>query len=78
MLFGSGLVGGGGLTGVLLALWVGIRGGRRIEGFPLELPEAAVQALATATVLAILACVAWVACRGGDEPEPSDETSTPT
>ncbi|KPJ87931.1 MAG: peptide transporter, partial [Gemmatimonas sp. SG8_17] len=30
VLFGSGLVGGGGLTGVLLALWVGVRGGERI------------------------------------------------
>ena len=31
-LFGSGLVGGGGLTGVVLALWVTWQGGRRIVG----------------------------------------------
>ena len=31
-LFGSGLVGGGGLTGVVLALWVTLQGGQRIVG----------------------------------------------
>jgi putative OPT family oligopeptide transporter len=35
ILFGSGLVGGGGLTGVLLAIWVvAVRGGHPIAGFP--------------------------------------------
>ena len=59
ILFGSGLVGGGGLTGVLLALWVGIRGGRRIVGFPPDLPPGAVEALALTTILAILGMMAW-------------------
>ena len=59
ILFGSGLVGGGGLTGVLLALWVGIRGGRRIVGFPPDLPPWATEALALATILAILGMMAW-------------------
>ncbi|MCH7852232.1 MAG: oligopeptide transporter, OPT family, partial [Candidatus Marinimicrobia bacterium] len=59
ILFGSGLVGGGGLTGVLLALWVGIRGGRRIVGFPPYLPPWAVEPLALTTILAILGMMAW-------------------
>ncbi|MCK4577157.1 MAG: oligopeptide transporter, OPT family, partial [Candidatus Marinimicrobia bacterium] len=53
VLFGSGLVGGGGLTGVILALWVGLRSGQRIEGFPLDLPPAAAEALAFAAILAL-------------------------
>ena len=32
ILFGSGLVGGGGLTGVLLAFWVGLHGGKPVQG----------------------------------------------
>ncbi len=63
VLFGSGLVGGGGLTGVLLAIWVGIRGGRRIEGFPPALSDAGAEILALLTIGAILACMAWVATR---------------
>ena len=59
ILFGSGLVGGGGLTGVLLALWVGIRGGRKIVGFPPALPPWATEALALAAILAILGLMAW-------------------
>jgi len=54
VLFGSGLVGGGGLTGVLLALWVALRGGERIVGFPPNLPHFLEQALALATVLLIV------------------------
>ena len=61
VLFGSGLVGGGGLTGVLLAVWVGIRGGERIVGFPLHLPEPVTEALPLITILMILGCVALVA-----------------
>jgi uncharacterized oligopeptide transporter (OPT) family protein len=38
VLFGSGLVGGEGLMGVGVALYVLIRGGKKIEGFPLGLP----------------------------------------
>ena len=36
VLFGSGLVGGEGLTGVLLALWVAIQGGGRLKGLGIE------------------------------------------
>jgi len=61
VLFGSGLVGGGGLTGVLLALWVGVRGGERIVGFPPDIPQAGEVALAGITILAILGCVVMVA-----------------
>ncbi len=61
--FGSGLVGGGGLTGVLLALWVAVRGGERIVGFPLDMPEAATQALAAVTILAILGIMVKIATR---------------
>ena len=63
VLFGSGLVGGGGLTGVLLALWVGIRGGKRIVGFAPDIPPAAAEALALVAILMILACVVIVAKR---------------
>ncbi|MCG8461855.1 MAG: OPT/YSL family transporter, partial [Holophagales bacterium] len=53
VLFGSGLVGGGGLTGVLLATWVGISGGKEIEGIPLGLPPVAVEVVAIAAIAAI-------------------------
>lgn len=59
VLFGSGLVGGGGLTGVLLALWVGVRGGRPIAGIAPDLPLVVEEALALATVAAIAASAAW-------------------
>jgi putative OPT family oligopeptide transporter len=61
VLFGSGLVGGGGLTGVVLALWVGLSGGKAIHGLSLTLPEWAAQAMALATILAILWLTARVA-----------------
>lgn len=54
VLFGSGLVGGGGLTGVLLALWVAVRGGQRIVGFPPQIPEYLEQALSLGTILLIV------------------------
>lgn len=63
VLFGSGLVGGGGLTGVVLALWVAGRGGRPIEGFPPDLPGAAEQVLALATIGAIVGILIWAATR---------------
>ncbi|MGD8727733.1 MAG: oligopeptide transporter, OPT family [Gemmatimonadales bacterium] len=59
VLFGSGLVGGGGLTGVLLALWVGARGGEPIRGFPLGLSPALEQVLALLTIGAIMALLVW-------------------
>jgi putative OPT family oligopeptide transporter len=64
VLFGSGLVGGGGLTGVLLAIWVGARGGRPIEGLAPDLSEPVTAALALLTIVLILVCVGWVATRG--------------
>jgi hypothetical protein len=70
VLFGSGLVGGGGLTGVVLALWVGLRGGKRIEGFAPELPHAAEELLALATIGLILAIMAWFILR--DRPPAED------
>ncbi|MEE8138349.1 MAG: oligopeptide transporter, OPT family, partial [Thermoanaerobaculia bacterium] len=67
VLFGSGLVGGGGLTGVLLALWVGLRGGRKIEGIPLALSPLWVEVLALAAILGILAWMTWIATREAAE-----------
>jgi len=54
ILFGSGLVGGGGLTGVLLALWVAIRGGKKITGMGIEFSAVVNSALALAALAAIL------------------------
>ena len=66
VLFGSGLVGGGGLTGVLLALWVALHGGERIVGYPPNLPNFWGQALALVTILMIVGLmVAWI--RSGSE-----------
>ncbi len=64
MLFGSGLVGGGGLTGVLLAIWVGMRGGRRIEGFSEVISERAGNFMALLAIFAILGLMAFFASRG--------------
>ena len=59
VLFGSGLVGGGGLTGVLLALWVGARGGEPIQGFPINVSPVLVQVLAALTIGAMMALLVW-------------------
>ena len=64
VLFGSGLVGGGGLTGVLLALWVAVRGGRRIAGIDLGLPHWLDEALALLAILGILGIMRWFILRG--------------
>lgn len=58
-LFGAGLVGGGGLTGVLLATWVATHGGRAIRGIPLVLPPWAQQVVALLTIGVILGLLAW-------------------
>ena len=63
VLFGSGLVGGGGLTGVLLAIWVVTRGGVPIRGFPPDLPPVAEQALALLTIAALVGLLVWHAKR---------------
>ena len=59
VLFGSGLVGGGGLTGVLLAVWVGARGGEPIQGIPLGLSPTLEQVLALLTIGAMMALLVW-------------------
>ncbi len=71
ILFGSGLVGGGGLTGVVLALWVALRGGKRIEGFAPSLPPIAEELLALATIAAILGVMAWFILRDSSADERS-------
>lgn len=63
VLFGSGLVGGGGLTGVLLAIWVVARGGEPIRGFTPDLPVFAEQALALLTIAALVGLLVWHAKR---------------
>lgn len=63
VLFGSGLVGGAGLMGVGFAVWALARGGEKITGFPLGLPNWADQALAAATIGLILGAIAWTAKR---------------
>ncbi len=65
ILFGSGLVGGGGLTGVLVALLVAARGGTPVIGFSewrAGLSELARQSLALAAIAAIAALMVWWAC----------------
>ena len=59
VLFGSGLVGGGGLTGVVLALWVAARGGERIVGYPPNIPGFAEMILAGLTIGVLL----WLVMR---------------
>jgi hypothetical protein len=54
VLFGSGLVGGGGLTGVVLALWVAARGGQRIVGYPPQIPGYAEMLLAGLAIAMLL------------------------
>ena len=62
ILFCSGLVGGGGLTGVLLALWVTLRRGQKIVGgseWLKSLPEMAYQLMALSAVAAIATAIYW-------------------
>ncbi|MGB5295414.1 MAG: oligopeptide transporter, OPT family, partial [Thermoanaerobaculia bacterium] len=76
VLFGSGLVGGAGLTGVLLAIWVGVRGGQRIVGFPPDLSASGANFLSLLTIFAILGFMAFIATRGnpeGDDGQASDD-----
>jgi len=66
VLVGSGMVGGAGLTGVLLAVWVAASGGGKLGGIPLELPGWLSQAVALAAVGAILWIIARIASRRGE------------
>jgi putative OPT family oligopeptide transporter len=62
ILFGSGLVGGGGLTGVVLAVWVvAVRRGEPIAGFPPDIPGWASMLLAAATIALILGIMGYYA-----------------
>jgi putative OPT family oligopeptide transporter len=66
ILFGSGLVGGGGLTGVLIALWVAARGGKPVAGFSewlSSLPTLAHELMAIGAIGAIAGCMVWWSCR---------------
>jgi len=59
ILFGSGLVGGAGLTGVLLALWVGLTGEKQIGDLapdwkPIPITSGVVAALAIAAILFLM------------------------
>jgi len=67
VLFGSGLVGGGGLTGVLLAVWVvAARRGEPIAGYPPNIPDWAAMILAAATIVLILGTMAYHATKRAD------------
>jgi len=62
ILFGSGLVGGGGLTGVILAVWVvAVRRGEPIAGFAPNIPDWASMLLAAATIGVILGVMGFYA-----------------
>jgi putative OPT family oligopeptide transporter len=62
VLFGSGLVGGGGLTGVLLAVWVvAMRRGEPIAGYPPNLPDWGAMILAAVTIVLILGIMGYYA-----------------
>jgi putative OPT family oligopeptide transporter len=57
ILLGSGMVGGEGLTGVLLAIWVvAVGGGQRITGVDLGLPDWLNNLLA----LVAIVCIGWL------------------
>ena len=67
VLVGSGMVGGEGLTGVLLAIFVvTIGGGERIVGLPLGAPDWLDQVLAVAAIAAIVGLLFQFAKRRHD------------
>jgi putative OPT family oligopeptide transporter len=76
ILVGSGLVGGEGLMGVVLAAWVVFRSGGKIEGLELNIPPWADTALAATAILIILGLMALLACRRVDDD--SDKRTTET
>jgi putative OPT family oligopeptide transporter len=64
ILFGSGLVGGGGLTGVVLAIWVvTARGGKPIVGWPPAVSNTVAMLLAAAAIGGALWAMAHYATR---------------
>lgn len=67
VLFGSGLVGGGGLTGVVLAIWVVVaRGGHPIAGYAPDLQNWVAMLLAALTILVILGVMGFYATQKED------------
>ena len=54
---------------MVLALWVALRGGARIEGFAPSLPPIAEELLALATIAAILSVMAWFILRDSSPDE---------
>jgi len=68
VLFGSGLVGGGGLTGVILAVWVvAVRRGEPMAGFAPDIPGWASMLLAAATIGIILGVMGFYAMQRDEE-----------
>ncbi|MFT5050194.1 MAG: putative OPT family oligopeptide transporter [Chlamydiales bacterium] len=63
VLFGSGLVGGGGLAGVLLAVWVAVSGGTRITGLQLGLSHTAEMGVALGALVLLLWILRGMAVR---------------
>ncbi len=63
VLFGPGLVGGEGLTGVLLAGWVAFKGGEKIKGLDLGLDAWATNLIALFAILFLMWIVAKLASR---------------
>ena len=64
VLFGSGLVGGAGLTGVFLAGWVGLRGGEKIQGLGFEPGETMGIMIALLALFALAGVFTGVAVSG--------------
>lgn len=72
ILVGSGLVGGAGLTGVVLALWVATHGGGKINGLGWEVSPMVNSGLALLGLAGILFAIAHIAKQSSDEVEGSE------
>jgi putative OPT family oligopeptide transporter len=72
ILVGSGLVGGEGLMGVVLAAWVVFRSGGKITGLDVDIPPWADTGLAAVAILCILGLITMLARRRVDDD--SDES----
>ena len=64
ILFGSGMVGGEGLAGVLLAAWVAFFSGSKMKGLDFGLPNFGNHILAGLAILLLMGIVAFFAKRG--------------
>lgn len=79
ILFGSGLVGGGGLTGVVLAMVVTFNGGKKITGFSEQLSglsDFAQQGMALVAVLAIAGLLGWWAIGGKAKADSTSDSAS--